>query len=152
MRARLAPQCFAANVCCLSIAYPRLSERQPVGCHLQACTMRVKRSETLPYRSATAHAHSIAPVSPAPIAYAERDGFPTFYRPNRQIENFSFTPPFLPIFPPFNPVFENSPISNKPFILNYLSQKYPFANSSTAASSLQKGALRPSVKPPFLTT
>ena len=109
MRARLAPQCFAANVCCLSIAYPRLSERQPVGYHLQArrqaCATRVKRSETLPYRSATAHAHSIAPVSPAPIAYAERDGFPTFFSRNRQIENFSFTPPFSPISPPFSPVF-----------------------------------------------
>ena len=48
MRARLAPQCLAANACCLSIAYPRLSERQPVGCHLQArrqaCTTRMKPS------------------------------------------------------------------------------------------------------------
>ena len=75
--------------------------------------------------------------------------FPTFLPQKCQNENFSFSPPFSPIYPPFSPIFQNLPISNNPFIINNLSQKQPFANPSTAASSFQKGSLWPSVKPPF---
>ena len=84
--------------------------------------------------------------------YADYPPFSLFSPQMPPNENFSFTPPFLLIFPSFSPVFQTLPISNKHFILNNLSQKQPFTNASTAASSLQKVSLRPSVKPPFLTT
>ena len=54
------------------------------------------------------------------FTYAAYPPFSLFSPQIPPIENFSFTPPFLPIFPLFSPVFENSPISNNTLIFNNL--------------------------------
>ena len=55
-----------------------------------------------------------------------------------RIENFSFVSCFGAIFPAFSLFCSSLLISNKSFVINNLSQKDPFANVATAASSVKK--------------